>query len=94
MPDPQVTCTGRAYDDHGNPTTDLCGTPATTDLATLRDLGWKIGPPDAAGHRPAMCPRCAAPDPALVRLCSTLRTPKPAPPATTARPDTETLPGL
>jgi hypothetical protein len=37
-----------------------------------RAAGWRIGPVQPDGSYQAMCPRCSAPDPALVRMCAAL----------------------
>lgn len=56
---------------------DTCGRRFTSRgagdllLTYARVAGWKIGQrPD--GSQDAMCPRCAAPDPEMVRLCRDL----------------------
>lgn len=91
-----IVCTGRRVDDDGQPAGPSHGKVAQ-DVShdALRALGWRIGPADADGVHPAMCPRCAAPDPTLVRLCTDLarrRVPARPDPADTI--DTDTLPGL
>lgn len=42
------------------------------ELASARAAGWRIGPADERGVHNAMCPRCAAPDPAMVKMCAEL----------------------
>jgi hypothetical protein len=44
-------------------------------LAIARAEGWRVGPARADGTHDAMCPRCARPDPELVRLCGELAKP-------------------
>jgi hypothetical protein len=42
------------------------------EIQSARSAGWRIGPANHRGVYAAMCPRCAAPDPALVALCNEL----------------------
>lgn len=86
-----IVCTGRELDTDAQPVGEPHGKIGHGDVVSLRAAGWHIGPPDADGVRPAMCPRCAKPDPELVRICASLGKPG------SARPDPveeETLPGL
>jgi hypothetical protein len=41
-------------------------------VEAARAAGWRVGPARTDGSYPTMCPKCAAPDPALVRMCSEL----------------------
>lgn len=57
----------------GDNTAALWTRPMTADEYSqcARAAGWRIGAlPD--GRHDAMCPRCARPDPVLVRLCKEL----------------------
>lgn len=97
MSQPVIVCTGRELDADAQPVGDPCGAVGYNDAAgemtPLRAAGWHIGPPDAAGVRPAMCPRCAKPDRDLVKLCASLAhgvSSRPAPMDAVE----DTLPGL
>lgn len=88
-----TVCAGRALDADAQPVGDLCGKVGHGELGDLRAGGWRIGPPDPDGVRPAMCPRCSRPDPDLVKLCASLarhETTGPDPDALLM----DTLPGL
>ena len=90
-----IVCTGRPVDAAtSQPVGEPHGEAAQhNNLEGLRVAGWRIGPPDAAGVRPAMCPRCAKPDPDLVKLCAGLTKPSSRTDPGDV-PDMDTLPGL
>ena len=57
-----IVCTGRLVRRLDNqPTGAQCGAVYPGSLESARVVGWRVGPPDENGARPAMCPSCARP---------------------------------
>lgn len=55
-------CTGRPVRRLDNqPTGAPCGATYPGGVDSARVAGWRIGPPDETGGRPAMCPTCGRP---------------------------------
>lgn len=58
-----LSCTGQPVRMVDNqPTGTPCGAVYTGLVDSARFTGWRVGPEDQHGDRPAMCPSCARPD--------------------------------
>jgi len=79
---PTYVCAGRALDDGDQPIGEPCGKtfriPTTyagdgqQSNSIVRAAGWKLGPVRDDGTRDVICPRCAKPQAAVVKLCDDL----------------------
>lgn len=75
-----LRCSGRPVDKHLQPSGGACGRvfrgrgvlAFDVVVEQARAAGWRVGPPDADGTRPASCPSCSRPDPQVVAICREL----------------------